>query len=198
MQRRTRGKRLSGKQVKQVSRLINKNKRLKQKWLSVDNQVPSTGSLAEISDVPQGNGYNQRDSEKILARSIQLSLSLNSTAGGFETSNVRIMIVRSKKGPLALSDLPGVFVEPNLDNLQVYFDKHYQINENNSMPVLIDYYKSFSNGKIPHMVIGYINANNAAINNPVYLYYINEPVGGGGPDGPSLEGYHIIKFFDAN
>ncbi len=195
---RSRGRRLNFKQVKQVTRLINKNKRVKQRWILQDHMLqPDPGALFEFTVIPKGVDHSERDSDKLAALSLQLHLSINQNDSDNEIDDeYRFFLVRSKSGPLTVTDMPLFFGRPNLDKYQVYLDKYINIKNDTVEPIEIDFYKSFKTGKVPHMIIGYdgvLDGTNA-INNGIYLFVIKREAGV--LTGGTMIGYSLLKYVD--
>jgi len=195
---RSRGRRLNFKQVKQVTRLINKNKRIKQRFITQNDLLQDApGSLQELTTVQKGTTFSQSDSDKIAALSLQVHLSINVGEGDNAADDVlRYSIVRSKTGTLTSADMPSILGPHNLDLYQVYLDKYITMREENTIPIEIDYYKSFKTNKVPHMVIGYDAADQVinAVNNPIYLWYIKQSASV--TNGAIHNGYSLMKFAD--
>lgn len=188
---------LNYKQVKQVQKIVNSNKSLKTKRLSVQQSPTSAGTLTEITGVSEGDDYNQRNSDRINALSIKMALTLSHDTTNTGRVSSRVVIARSKVGPLALGDFTlSATAQQDLDKMQILYDRCFQTDPD--APVVNDilHYKSFKNRKVPHMVVGYDDdaSATAAQNNPIYLLTYSSDAS----DGPAFQGYIDFKFMSRN
>lgn len=62
---------LNFKQVKQVQKIINKNKQLKHVYISAASTISTTGVLKEFTTVTEGDNFNNRDGDKIGVQSMR-------------------------------------------------------------------------------------------------------------------------------
>ncbi len=190
----SRGRGLNFKQVKQVQKIIEKNKRLKVEFKNQVDVMTSVGALNELTTVAEGDDFNERQGDIINAMSlkVQWTVSPNATP----TAGVyRIMIVRARIGALVAADLPAVVGTPDLDKFQVLYDKVYNVNASATyMNFGETYFKSFKNRKVPYMKVRYdddISAS-AAQDNAIYLWTISGIL----IEGPSFQAFTRLKFFD--
>lgn len=207
-------RKLNRRQVKQVQKIVNSNMFLKQTYLAVANNtaVASTGTLLEITAIPDGDAFNQRESNRLRLLSYNAKYqfrnsSSNTISSGTETPRLRMLIVRSKQGPLVLADLPTTVTGlPDLDRMQVYHDRvHYLpyflytgTTEAGNIPGDlatindIQDFKSFHNKKTPHLNVGFDLLSDEFANvNPIYILFITDV-----DSIPLVSGWTHIKFFD--
>lgn len=188
--------RLSFGQVKQVQKIVNKNKRLKTAWYNINSAASSTVPIfTDITAISEGEDFSQRDSDHILAASLRVQWSMVN-ANTATAQGLRVMIVRGLHGNLLSSDMPAVGVTPNLDLMQVLYDEVIQLPGAVFDPITRFHFKSFKNKKVPHMRITYNDAASvtAAFSNPVYFYAISTV----STNAATVHGYAKLKFFDAN
>lgn len=188
--------RLSFGQVKQVQKIVNKNKRLKTAWYNINSSATSgTPIFTDITAISEGEDFSQRDSDHILAASLRVQWSMIN-ANTATNQIVRVMIVRGLHGNLLSSDMPAVGVTPNLDLMQVLYDETIHLPGAVFDPITRFHFKSFKNKKVPHMRVTYNDAASAtnAFSNPVYYYAVSSV----GTNGAQISGYAKLKFFDAN
>ncbi len=187
---------LNFRQVKQVQKIINTNKKLKSKWTNFNNiTMDIAGSLIEITAIPEGDDFNQRDTDKILCQSVKVQLSLrNGVTPG--PQNNRIMLVRAKQGTLAIADMPSVVQEPDQDKMQVLYDEIIGYNDVDFDPLIRNIFKGFRKRNIPHLTVTYDDDESAtaAQRHAIYLYLV-----GSTDTNPGFSsGYTKLKWFDAN
>jgi len=199
--RRSKQRSLNFKQVKQVQKIIQKNKQLKNVRKEIaSNGITTTGILQEITAISEGDNFNNRDGDKVQVLSMKLHSNIYSGAAGTNNTQIRCMLVRGKYGPLALADMPADEREqPDLDKMQVYFDRLYTLGAAGSGDDHINgvlHYKSFKNSKVPHLLVHFDDDESAtaAQSNPLYIFAISNTAA----NGPSWEGWVDTKFFNAN
>ncbi len=143
---------LTGRQRTQVKKLITSNQQVKQLWLSVNNIFTDAGTLQELTTIGEGNDFDERNTDRIKVLSARLHVSIGPTAVNSLEQTDRVMIVRSKRGPLLLADLPGIFSAPDLDKFQVLLDRYlFYSGQSEQDQSTIDMFHSFKKGRIPHM-----------------------------------------------
>ncbi len=191
-----RGRKLNFRQVKQVQKIINSNKKLKSKWTFFNNlDMDIAGTLLEITAIPEGDDFNQRDTDKILVQSVKVQTTTrNGVTPG--PQNNRIMLVRAKQGTLVIADMPSVSEEPDQDKMQVLYDEIIGYNDVDFDPLQRYIFKSFKKRNIPHLTVTYDDDESAtaAQRHGIYFYV----VGSTDTNSGFTTGYHKIKWFDAN
>lgn len=220
------GRRLNKPQVKQVQRIIEKNKRLKHNyqelslglWVNSNpGSTPTRTAFAELTGIPQGQESYQRSESMIQLKSYNIKLGIvgvtdNGTAPLWveEVRPFRIIIVRSKRGPITdILDVLGASVvdfsqQPDPDNYQVYTDEIHSFACNigtvsSYATYLLKHYKSFKNKKVPHMLVNYDDPGSVTITNPLYIKLVIDPqTQATSPrEGQfQLQGFCHLKFFD--
>lgn len=188
--------RLSYGQVKQVQKIVNKNKRLKSAWYNINSQAPSSSPIfTDITAVSEGEDFSQRDSDVILAASLRVQWSI-AQANTPTAQNIRVMVVRGLHRTLLSSDMPAAGVTPNLDLMQVLYDEVIHLPGSSIDPITRFHFKSFKNKKVPHMKVTFNDAASAtaAFSNPVYFYAVSTVT----TNAAQVTGYAKLKFFDAN
>lgn len=201
---------LNKKEVKQVQKIINKNLLLKQIYLFINNQSPTNvGILTELTAFDTGTQFNQRDSNRIRLMSYNVKLQFTFPPNDNSLITIRMLIVRSKQGQLSLADLPDFNQQPDLDLMQVYFDKQYAMSptvvdgttpttsyslSSNSIINDIQDFKSFKTKKVPHLNVGYNDdsTDSPAVTNPIYIYFVT----GFSVPTINVNGWAHMKFYD--
>lgn len=191
---------LNFKQVKQVQKIVNANKALKQTYTALNANISSnTPSLFELTEITEGDDFNTRDSDSINLQTAKVDLVAYASESLNGNSVIRLMLVRGKFGPLTVSDMPSsVNAEPDLDKIQVYHDQVYTLNDVSGPANIngIRWYKSFKNKKVPHMKVEYDDDTSAseAQKNPIYVFAISNQLSTGNP--PAINGFGRVKWFD--
>lgn len=188
---------LNFKQVKQVQRIINKNKQLKHVYISAASTISTTGVLKEFTTVTEGDNFNNRDGDKIGVQSIRFQLSIRNNSTTPTAQDCRIMLVRGKYGPLATGDMPAIAGAPDLDKMQVYYDETFSMSDIEfDMPMQRNFKKKFTTKKIPHLLVNYDDDVSASVaqKNPLYLFYIGTEA----TNPAAVRGYTYLKFFNLN
>lgn len=188
-----RQRKLNNRQVKQVQKIINSNKLLKVFYTAMPGGIASaTPQLIPLDSVTKGDEFFQRDSDRINVQSLKLTLGIYNTAAAVNT--IRIIVLRSKVGPLVVGDLPAAInTVPDLDKMQVYEDRIYSFGTAGSAAFFNDQmFKSFKNKKVPHMKVGYDETVSATLaqDNPLYIYFLTLQ------DSIVVQGHARLKFFD--
>lgn len=225
-------RKLNFRQVKQVGNLIKKNKRIKNTYVPINNpfsnlagdMTGATGiaSFDELTVLARANDSHSRSEDSIQLQSYNLKLGLHThewdvasgaTGLSFDTCPYRMIIVRSKRGPVSdILDTAGASIvdfvaQPDPDDYQVYTDEIHTVSNGNNASqnsYLLKVYKSFKKKKIPHMIVGYNDANsgeNFAINNPIYMKIIVDParvslISGADQVAFDMTGFCHLKYFD--
>lgn len=197
--RRTKGRSLNYKQVKQVQKIIQKNKQLKNHRAEINTgTVDNTGILNEISAISEGDDFNNRDGDKIQALSIKMHGPVRSDTSATGFTTLRVMICRGKFGPLVIGDMPADTNEqPDLDKMQIYYDRNFTVGHLDTRVVNdVGYYKSFKNSKVPHLLLHYDDDTSATAcqSNPLYIFHVSNAA----TNGPRQTGWIDLKFFNAN
>lgn len=219
------GKKLSFGQVKQVQKIVNSNKRLKHFYYAIDNPYqinPGAGgtniltSFDELTRITVGSGSAERDSEYINLQSVNLKMALATNTNdatvprtSIETIGYRVIIVRSKSGPVAdILDRTNVTIidwsqQPDPDLYQVLHDEIFNPIQAAGIPglgYLQKFYKSFKNKKVPHMVVRYDDNGAdpvASINNGLFMKVILDPtLSPTGITNFKLLGHFHLKWYD--
>lgn len=191
---------LNFKQVKQVQKIIQKNQQLKTFRSVLANTITTTGVLIECTAITEGDNFNNRDGDKIKVQSLKIPYTICPATDNAIVQNNRIIIVRGKFGPLVVADMPTTVTgQCDLDKMQVYHDRLYQVIDNQDAindHVVVPFYKSFKNKKVPHLLCHYdddISAS-ACQSNPIYVYTIASSA----TTPSTLAGFGDLKFFNAN
>lgn len=207
---------LNTRQVKQVQKIVNSNKRIKNYYTPLEPNIVANISLLyfqELTLIPfNGSDAQSRQTSNIQLKSYNIKLGLveNSTPS-LITVAYRVIIARSKQGPVTdISSTTGPIIDfndqPDPDIYQVYTDEIFSpVNISSGaggLGYLMHFYKSFKSKKVPHMIVGYNDvdnnpATNPANNNPIYMKVIVDPATGlSGTNGFGLKGFAHMKFFD--
>lgn len=208
---------LNTRQVKQVQKIINTNKRIKNYYTPLESNFVGGVSLVyfqELTLIPfNGSDAQTRQTSNIQLKSYNIKLGViqNSTPD-LTMYSYRVIIARSKQGPVTdISSTTGPILDfndqPDPDIYQVYTDEIFTASGppasvNISLGYLMHFYKSFKTKKVPHMIVGFNDvdntpATNPANNNPVYIKIIIDPaVGVVATEGFGLKGFAHMKFFD--
>lgn len=198
-------KSLNRRQVKQVQRQIEKNKRIKNTYVGifgdftdVNTATPLQTYFIEFTQLLQGDKSYERSEFEVLMKSYNLKLGVSAYTNDATVPSTlmipwsfRIIIARSKIGAqtnivdLANASIVDFRSQPHPDKYQIYTDEIISISGNtsavNGAPnispgYLWHFYKSFKNKKVPHMIVGYDEDSvNAAVNNPIYMKIIVDP-----------------------
>lgn len=191
---------LNYKQVKQVQKIIQKNQQLKVFRTQLAVTGVTAGTLVELSAISEGDNFNNRDGDKIKVQSLKMPFAIEGDTASTILQRVRILVVRSKTGPLVAANFPASLTgQPDLDKMQVYYDRMYSYmdqQESISDNVTVPMYKSFKNKKVPHLLCHYdddVSATDCQ-QNPIYLWI----VGLSNTTPVSIVGYADLKFFNAN
>ncbi len=190
----------SQKQYKTIRKMIQSDKSYKEK--QQDASVASllnTGDLTEITSIAEGDDFNVRASDKCYLTKIEMQLeALEFIGDGSSSIAMRVIIARGRNGSLSTSDFPSTTGAVNIDKLQVYYDKQVLLNGVSGSVTgrRFSFNKSFSRGKIPHMVLRYDDAESAfsAQHNPVYLWMVTDQTTS---DGPKVYGNVTANFYDS-
>lgn len=165
---------LNVRQTKQVQRIIQKNKQFKTFHDSFLISVSDAKDLTEFTAITEGDDYNTRDGDKIQLKNILVHLSINTTdtpIGG----KVRLMMIRSKTGPLVVADLPAYNAEPDLDKYAILYEEFFNMQDDNINPINRKIKLKFQNKKVPHMNVHFDDDESATLaqRNPVYMYWVS-------------------------
>ncbi len=179
----------SQKQYKTIRKMIQSDKSYKEKQsASGVIGLTSSGNLSEFTSIAEGDDFNVRASDKCYLTKIEMQMEVIS---GSSTTNdtVRIIVGRGRNGSLSTADFPSTTGAVNTDKIQVYYDRLVIINDNQTQARRFSFNKSFSKGKIPHMVLRYDDDVSAfsCQHNPVYLWAVSDhPVSVGAPDSAQI------------
>lgn len=187
------GPALSKRQFRAVTKLINKGKELHTYQYYVDANVPNTKTLVELTDITIGSQYYMRDDcNTITVRAIKGHVGI---AGADSSNRMRVIIARSKDGPLYTTDFPAIGAQPDLDKMQVYWDRTFLVSQYgpyflSNIPVNI----KLAKGKIPGVNVRYDGTTStSAISGGIYLYYISDSAAA---SDPLLISHLNIKFYE--
>lgn len=170
-------------QVKQVQKIVNKNKSYRENFIHYQIECNTTGYLLEITSISEATGSDWYDRE---SNSIQVKhLEIQGDYIADATSNTtRIIVCRSKIGPLVAADFPTTSTQANLDKMEILYDKlksfYMPTSSATSQLPLIHYKHSFKTGKVPHLNVAYVDAISAtaAQKNPLYIWIIGSLAAG--------------------
>jgi len=197
---------LNRRQFKQVQKIVDKDKQLKQCWTPLTSaSFSSTPYFVELTELAEGEDFNQRDSDLVNAISLDVKFTIARSAATTNgtASTVRIMIVRSKVGPVVVADLPASptsSTQPNLTKYSVLYERFISIGPYDSDGIFIDtvckdiqHKIKFKKGKIPHLGLMYDDAVSAtaAQKNGIYLYVDNSDA-----TTLTLAGQSRLKYYD--
>lgn len=201
----TRRKRYNARQslARTVQQLINKNKETKRKIFTRSGGTVLSGSVIteELTDIPQGDGENQRLGDQALIRSMggRYVISAGSTGG---TSQVlRCVLYSAKKADNNLnSGSPGnltttSYIDPAL--FHVWFDKCWTLGNSsvsNTPENRVVYLgKKFYNKRIKGMKTHWAdNSTTDVQKNALVLVWVSDQV----TNGPTISGYTNVYFQD--
>lgn len=86
--------------------------------------IPSTGILFNLSAISQGTGDNQRVGNRITATKLHIKkiirLAYSATA---QSNGIRALVVKSRGGPLTITDMPNYYSPVDLDLMYVLDDR---------------------------------------------------------------------------
>lgn len=186
---------LNTRQVKQVQKIIEKDKKFKTKHDYFNVTPLTTKSLTELTAITEGDNYFERHGDKIHLKKIVIHMSIAQNDTPTRMMN-RLLIVRSKTGPLVVADLPAYDAEVDLDDMAILHEEIFNIQSvDNTQPIQRTIKLKFQNKRVPHMNVEYDDDDSAtnAQNNPVYMYW----VGSDATYGLSVIGHYYTSFFDA-
>lgn len=193
---------LNFRQVKHVQKIIEKDKVIKRVDVPFQGTFTTTGDLYEITQIAKGNDTITRDSDRIHVMKVSIQNLFSNTTNTTQALRLRVMFVRSKKGPLVIANFPAYIATPDFDKMQVYYDEIHILGPfsttatqaQSSQTVLkLAYKKSFKNKKIPHLNVGYdtdVSVTDAQ-DNPLYMYTVGDSANSIGQ-----QGYARISWFD--
>jgi hypothetical protein len=203
-----RQRKLNFRQVKQVQKIVDKNKQLKQCWTPLDDASfdSSNPVFIELTQLTEGDDFFERDSDLVRLLSLKLMFTINRLPATTNASvtTARIMVCRTKVGPLTVADMPGSPVsstQPNLTKYQVLYERFVSIGpydsdsngfiDNTSKDVQIKL--KFRNRKIPHLGLMYDESvsNTASQKNAVYLHIDTSDT-----TTMALQGQSLAKYYD--
>lgn len=177
--------RLNKPQVKQVQRIIESNKRIKNYYApiiadftDVNTATQLSTYFQELTGTVQGDNSTSRSEMMIFLKSYNIKFGLSNYTNDASAPSTlmvampfRVIIARSKVGPLAdINDIAGssintFYQQPDPDKYQVYTDEVFSVSGNASSGTsasmnisfgfLPHIYKSFKNKKCPHLKVGY-------------------------------------------
>jgi len=197
---------LNFRQIKQVQKIINSDKKLKVTYNTVgqSNISDAAPAFLELTTTSVGATDSTRSETEIHLLSYRLSFSIfrEDTTTSTSPTYCRIMIVRGYQ-PLVAGDMPASMIAtPNRDLMQVYYDKVLAFGpyDNDSSGLVsniiynMEIKKKFKTSKIPHLNVGYETTDTTANKNPIYFYVFN------GVSGANNElqtrGFGVIKYYD--
>lgn len=190
-------RKLNRTQTKQVQKIIQANKRIKNYYVPIDfeftNETGATQLFTNFQELTSvginGPDASVRQTSEIQLQSYNIKLGLvpytNDVAMAVPSqvnAPYRVIIARSKQGPVTdIVDNAGAIVsftqQPDPDIFQVYHDEIHtpaSATGGNELGYLMHMYKSFKNKKVPHMIVGYNDTTatpdaTGANNNPIYM-----------------------------
>lgn len=176
-------RKLNRTQIRQVQKVVNANKRLKNYYVPINHSFTNSGAVGNYIGITEltsvginGPDATVRQTSEILLQSYNIKLGMVPHDDGLNPiymwpASYRIIIARSKQGPATdISSQTGPITnftdQPDPDVYQVYADEIHTAGggtasgavlarSNPSLGYLMHMYKSFKNKKVPHMVVGY-------------------------------------------
>lgn len=189
------GTALSTRQVKQVQKIVEKNKLIKRDNEDLGGTFDTTGDLYELTNIAKGDESFQRDTDRIAVKRVKLSFSVQNVTANY--NSYRVMVVRSKIGPLVAANFPTSIGNADYDKMQVYYDKFHGIGPGITLidqgirthQILV----RFSNKKVPHLNVGYDETASATLarDNPLYMWIVGHTA-----DDLQSQGFSEITWFD--
>lgn len=189
---RTFRKPLNRRQVKQVQKIVEKNKELKMSWTAINDASADSGNptFVELTTIAEGEDFNQRDSDKVNLISLDLKFSIGRLPATTNNtvSFLRMLVVRAKGRPLTVTDMTNDILvvgttPPDIDLYQILDERILGLgpfdSDSNGMisNVVINYSKKykFKNAKVPHMTLLYDDDESATAcqKNAIYLFIIS-------------------------
>lgn len=173
------GPKLSQRQFRQVTKIVNRGKQLKYYYTITNLSATNTRQILDLDSMVAGNDNDQRETSVIQAVSLKGHISVR----GADSSNViRILICRSKKGVLTSADMPLLYGVPDEDLMQVYWDRLILLTTDgpyaiNNMAVNI----KFKNKKVPGLNIRYDGNAVTPIENGLYIFFISDSIAAADP-----------------
>lgn len=221
---------LNRRQSKQVQKIILSNKRIKNTYVPITapfTDVTGATQLAnyfqELTLISSSMSAQARSEAQIQLKSYNIKLGLTyyqndatPTPSNFNIPvTYRVIIVRSKEGPvsdittlIANASIVNFVQQPDPNKFQIYTDEIFTaggssettLKNNVSLGYLMHFYKSFKNKKVPHMIVGWNEADtpgDAADINPIYMKVIVDPNATVGDSyNFQLQGFCHLKYFD--
>lgn len=182
------------KSSKSVKSLVKKelNKAIETKHLSrvsgafdyVGDGVTTAANLINMTIPAQGYNDQQRIGNRITVKKIFVSKVFRvAQSQSAKNQALRVLVVQSRGGTLALSDMPNYWAPANLDKMLVIRDDFYTLsaggsdytsgNTNNAYQ--IRYQKKIPFNKIPHPVQQFQQGTQVS-DRPIYLYMVAESI----------------------
>jgi len=130
-------KRRNGKRGKSISAQINRaiDKRLETKFQCTqisNDDIGTTAFLVELSNIGQGVTQGARIGEEISPTYLEVRCAMSSDNTNVSSNFVRLMVVQSREGVLAVGDMPSTFDEcPDWDNYNIFVDELLSLHANN-------------------------------------------------------------------
>lgn len=185
--------------MKQVQKIVNKNKQYREHYISLFSEFNTTGVLTEITAIGEAAGTDWYGREANTIQVKHLTITGDYYNNDATATLNRLMVVRSKVGPLALADMPAYNAQADLSKMEVMYDKPFAANPGATDGVripLINYKHSFKTGKIPHLNVGYVDATSAtaAQKNPLYIYLIGSTAAASTDN--AIFGHIKLNYFD--
>lgn len=164
---------------------LNKNIETKFKCLEISGVAITTGGffIPLSQAITQGTGIQNRVGDQVYLKRFVM----NHVISRDDATNImRVMLVRSLKAPLTISDMPNLHECPDTKNMFVYFDKYFtfasSVQEFNVMS------KNVRLGNKANW-----DTSNADNGGHIYLYYISDS----SSSGPTLNLHGKTWYKDA-
>lgn len=193
------GKKLTFNQVKQVQKIVNKNKQYREHFIYISTESNSTGYLGELTNVQYNlaSDYNDRVGNTLQVKHIEVKLDYlkADTVGQLN----RILIVRSKVGPLISTDFPVVNAQANLSRMEILYDKMFYERSGaatGGVEPVVNFKHSFKSSKVPHLNVEFVDEDSttAAQKNPIYIWIISETAAASTDN--LVTGYSKLHYYD--
>lgn len=163
--------------------------------------IGSAGHLAPLDVVAQGDTSITRSGLSIRPIAVEWNLVLESEVAD-AYNLMRMMIVQSRSGPLALSDFAGSgfpIGEIQKNNMTILFDSHYILNNDHSgtgADPLSTVRYSFHHGKVKiPRAITYANGSSDSDKNNLYVFFVSDSTVVNHPD---VEVFNALVTFKDN
>ena len=136
-----------------------------------------------LNKIAQGTTSYNRIGNRISMTSCQLKMLLQASSL-VSATNVRIMVVSSKRGNITSSSMPSSFLGiPDYDRYWVHYDKYHTMNSTNTTKGPINVLVNFSSykNKTNRQAVFDTNATADPIQNPLYIYVVSNVTSANAP-----------------